>query len=63
MVHKALGNHIFLFLLDLLEENANLGENHVGGVEAVRPILDFRILLSRDLINNYYLRQDDLTSE
>ena len=52
MVHKALGNHIFLFLLDLLEENAHLGENHVGGVESVRPMMEFRIPLSRKLIKN-----------
>ena len=32
-------------------------------MEDVRPILDFRRLISRYLINNPYPRQDDLTSE
>ena len=63
MVYKALGNHVFVFLLYLLEANANLGEHHFGRVESVRPILEFSRLLSRDLLNNPYLIQDDMAPE
>ena len=40
-----------------------MGELHFGGVEAVRPIMEFRRLLSRDLINNPYLNQYDIISK
>ena len=57
------GNHVFPFLLDLSEVNANLGEHHFCGMEDVRPILEFSRLLYRELIKNPYLRHDDLTPE
>ena len=60
MVYKARGNSVFVFLLDLSELNDNLGY-HFGGMEDVSPILDFRRLLSRDIINSPYLRQYDIT--
>ena len=43
--------------------NSNLRGHHFGGVEGVRPMLDFRRILSRDLIDNPYLRQDYLAQE
>ena len=57
MVHKALGNRVFTFLLDLSEVNANLGEHQFGGMEDFRPIMEFMILLYRDLTRNLYLRK------
>ena len=45
-------NHAFTVVLDLSEVNANLGEHHFGGVEAVRPILESSRLLSGELIND-----------
>ena len=56
-------NHAFAVLLALLEVDANLGEHNFGGVEAVRKILEFRTLFSRDVYNNPHLRQDDMKSE
>ena len=43
--------------------NDNLGEHHYGGMEDVRQMLEFRGIISRDLVNNPYIRQDYLTSE
>ena len=60
MVHQ---KRVFDFLLDLSEVNDNLGENHFGDVEAVRPMLEFRRLLSRDLINKPYLSRYYFPSE
>ena len=42
----------FVCLLAISGVNANLGEHYVGGVEAGRPMLEFRRLLFRDLLNN-----------
>ena len=58
-----LENHVFAFLLALSEINNNLGEHHFGDVEAIRPMLEFRRLISRYLINNPYLRQDGIKKE
>ena len=63
MVHKVLGKLCLPFFLALSEINATLGKHQFGGVDNFRPMLDSRILLSRDLIDNPYLRQDDLTSK
>ena len=54
-------NHAFTVVLDLSEVNANLGGHHFGGVEDVRPILEFSRIVSTNLINNPYLSQDDIT--
>ena len=54
---------MFTFLLALLEVNYNLGEYNFRVVEAVRPILEFRRLLYRDLTNNPYPIQDDVKPE
>ena len=35
----------------------NLGEHHFGGVEAVKPIIDFRWLILRNLIEDTDLSQ------
>ena len=43
--------------------SANLGGRHFGGVEGVRPMFDFGIILSMDLIDNPYPRQDYLAQE
>ena len=43
--------------------NAKLGGGNFGGVDNVRPILEFRRLLSRVIINNPYPVQDDMTPE
>ena len=53
----------FLLLLSLLRVNANLGEHNFVCVEAVGPILKFRRLISRELINNPYLITDNQTPE
>ena len=37
--------HVFSFFVYLLDLNANLGEHHFGGVESVRPMLDYRGIL------------------
>ena len=37
------------------------GGHHFCGMEADRPMLDFRIPIFRDLINNPYIRHDDMT--
>ena len=63
MVYKELGKSFFPFLLVLSEVNDNLGEHHFGGMKTVRPILECRRLLYRDLINNPYLKQDYMTLE
>ena len=52
-------NRAFAIMFDLLEVIAKLGENYLGGLYSIRPMLEFRRLISRDLINNLYLRQDD----
>ena len=49
-------------MLDLSEANVNLGEHQFSGMEAIRPILDFRRLIHRDTINYPHLRQDDIKS-
>ena len=43
--------------------NDNLGENHFFGMEDVRIMLEFRGIISKELVKNIYLRQNDLTSE
>ena len=63
MVYKTLVNNVFAFLLGLLGVNANLGEHHFCCVESGRPVLGFRRLLSGDLTNNPYLKQDRMTPE
>ena len=63
MVHKVLGEISFAFFLALSEVNATLGEHQFGGVEDIRSMLEFRILPSRNRIDNPYLRQDDVKSE
>ena len=60
---KRWGGCFFAFLLALLEVNANLGGHLSGGMKAVRPILEFRRLISRKMIDNPYLRQGDITPE
>ena len=62
MVNKALEKSFF-FLFNLLEVNDNLGECHFGCVEVARPMLEFKRLLSRGIVNNPYFIQDDLSSE
>ena len=42
--------------------NDNLVIHTDGGVEAVKPMLESRKIISTDLINNPYTIQDDLTS-
>ena len=39
------------------------GGHHLGVVEFIRPMLEFRRKHSRYLIKNSYLRQDDMTPE
>ena len=65
MVHKALGKLCFAFLLYLLEFNSNWGGEGGGfvGLDDVRPMLEFTRLLTRSLINNSYIMQDDMTPE
>ena len=63
MVHKALSNHVFDFLLDISEVNDNLRGDNFDSLGAVRTMLEFRRKLYRDFINNPYLIQDDLTPE
>ena len=63
MVHKALGNRVFAFLLSLSEVNDNMREKHFSFIESIVPMLDFRRLIYRDLINNPYPRQDGITPE
>ena len=46
-----------------MEENSKSEENTFGGMEAVRPMLYFRRLISRDPINKLYIRLYYLTSE
>ena len=41
----------------------NLRECHFGGVEVARPMLEFKRLLSRGIVNNPYFIHDDLSSE
>ena len=45
-------NCVLDFLVDVLEVNANLGEHYFGGVESVRPIMEFRGILLRHLFKN-----------
>ena len=53
MVQKVLWeNHVLSFFFDLSEANANLGEHHFGGVEAVGPMLEFMREIFREIINN-----------
>ena len=40
-----------------------MGRGNFYGMDAVRPMLEFRRLIFRYLINNPYLRQDYLTSK
>ena len=56
-------NCVLWLFLDLLEVNNNLGENQFGAMEAVRPVLDFRKQIYRNLVNNPYLREDDIKLE
>ena len=63
MVYKAPGNHIFDFLLNLLEVNDNLGGCHFGCMEYFRPMFEFVEIISRNLINNLCLIQYYPTSE
>ena len=46
----------FSFLLGVSKVNDNWGGRHFGGVEDVRIMLEFRIIISRDPINNPHLR-------
>ena len=48
------------FLFDISEGVLTWGAPFFG-VEAVRTMLEFRRLISRYLVNNPYLRQDDMT--
>ena len=63
MVYKSLKNHVFAFLLSFLEVNYNLGSHKFGRVEAVGGILEPIRIISRNLLNNSYLSQYNLTSE
>lgn len=48
-------NRVFAYLLATSEVNATLGEAEFGDAQHVRPQLDFRRLLAKDLIYNPYL--------
>ena len=63
MVYKVLVNHVFAFLLDLPEVNAKFGGCQFGGMKSVSTIIELRGIIYKDLINNPYLKQDDITPE
>ena len=48
-------------MLALSGVDDNLGKHHFVGVDSARPMLEFMRLNSKDLINNPYLRQDNMT--